>query len=186
MKALAMMILMMVLMILASCVDDRTPTSVVESEAKRKRDAGVDAPPPPDAPAQGTPGWVSCFTSGNPEAACNLSTSPGYCCFDNFVAPNNGSCIETSCSQSTLACDQDADCLSGEKCWAAQYRHADDSLFIAGACATAPPTEVQAGPWHLCRPDDGTCEAGQTCVQAEAAPANLYAFSPKIYVCHPF
>ena len=163
-------------------------TSVEIQEAKKKKDAAVDSPPPVDAPAEGEPGWVSCYTSGNPNAACNLSVNPIGCCFDGFVAPNNGSCIETTCQGSSLQCDGDEDCASGEKCWAVTTQSPSGNLRTNATCeASTPPTPPTpgGGPYHLCHVGDGTCDAGQNCVAADPT-AGLYQFSPKIHVCYPF
>lgn len=155
------------------------PGSEPDPLDKRRVDAAVE-PPAPDAPPAGAAGWVTCYTSGNPAVACDLSTS--YCCFDNFWVPNNGECIArtSTCVKSPLACDSDADCAAGEQCWGESFRDASDALRLDGRC-TATPTS-----WHLCQPGDGTCAAGQDCVQAEGSRAQLYGYAPTVYVCDPF
>lgn len=169
--------LAVVLLFAVACADNSADTTAVESAARPKKDAGADAAPLPDVPAPGTAGWVSCYTTGNPEAACDLSVPPGYCCFSNNYGPGLGSCIETTCATSKLSCDGDNDCAAGTKCWA--YLQAVN--HVEGACMISPPENPPAGPWHLCYPDDGSCDAGQTCVQARSVGIN--EFSPMIYVC---
>lgn len=164
-------------------------TSSVESYG-RKKDAGVDAPPPVDAPAQGTAGWVSCYSSGAPNAACNLTSN--ICCFDSYVSPNNGFCA-TSClpDRGRLHCDGDNDCPTAEQCIGYAYHTCEefpcDAIIINSQCSGQPePGIINAGPWHFCQPGDGTCAAGQDCVLAEGSQAQLYGYSPKMYVCYPF
>lgn len=168
--------------------------SAVESAGKR-RDAAIDSPPPVDAAPGGAAGYVSCLGSG-PAGACVLASR--YCCFDIFAPPNNGECLLNGASclmGGDLHCDTDADCSAGNKCWAYEFNDPDlddagsaGNLHVTGLCRSTPPVgepRQVAGPWHLCYPGDGTCNAGQTCVQADPTAA-LYAFSTKIYVCSPF
>lgn len=196
MKTVAVMVLMTVV----ACVNsDQTSTDSIESHGKR-RDAAIDSPPPPppvDAPAPGASGWVSCYSTGNPNKSCSLATG-SFCCFDNYTSSHNGWCTgapaPTVCTENTLFCDTDNDCASGQKCWARQYQDppppppegeegGGGNLHITASCENSPPSPVQAGPWHLCYPGDGTCAAGQACVQA--AQAQVHGLPSKIYVCSP-
>src|SRR5262245_49579762 len=105
------------LLAITACSID-VDTAQTEQQGKR-RDAAVP-PPIADAPAPGTAGWASCYTSGNPNAACNLAQQ--FCCFDEIDSPNNGWCVnnatppEATCTHSWNFCDGAEDCPTGSRC----------------------------------------------------------------------
>lgn len=154
-------------------------TSQTEQSVVRRRDAAVP-PPPADAPAPGTAGWASCFTSGNPLAACNLAVS--FCCFDAAAAGNNGFCT-TSCPKSEEHCDGLEDCSSGQTCFGSLWN--DDMNHWMLACSAAAPTTVGIYPVLMteiiCHTNAQCPAAKPTCTPSDTA-AN-YDLAANISVC---
>jgi hypothetical protein len=172
----------LILMIAACSTDDLGQT---EQEG-RKRDAAVDSPPPTDAPAPGTAGWASCYTSGNPSAACNLAQQ--FCCFDEIQAPNNGWCVnnasppETTCTRSWNFCDGNEDCASGARCNLHQMEAPlyPPAMIYSITCASS----WAAGDLQMCHgTGDTSCPSGTSCVLGEGSQAQLYGLPPNLYVC---
>lgn len=111
----------------------------------------------------GTAGSVSCYSEGNPSAACTL---PTHCCFTNYSAQHNGSCTSSSCTWGTINCDGPEDCGAGQRCCAHAIEDPNDGVVgytlacQQNACGAAPLNE------ELCHPTTmatGTCSAG-SCV----------------------
>lgn len=174
-------ILLSVLVLFAACTTtEDQATSQTEQSVVRKRDAAVPPPPPADAPAPGTAGWVSCFTSGNPNAACNLAVN--YCCFNAQVAGNDGSCT-TSCPHSEEHCDGPEDCSSGQTCFGSLWNDGMNHWMLA--CSTTAPSSVGINPVLMteimCHTNAQCPAAKPTCTPSDTA-AN-YDLAANISVC---
>src|SRR5574342_253038 len=172
-----------VLLVVCACAAVAAPsTSTAESYARRPKDAAVDSPPAADAPTSGAAGWASCYTSGSPDAACNLSSQ--FCCFNELDSPNNGWCTNwgSQCLRSWNFCDGNEDCPTGTLCTG----HIQPATFYEGNIfAIECRASLGAGDRQLCHPGDGTCPAGSACVLGESSAVGWYGLSPKIYVCDP-
>jgi hypothetical protein len=168
-------------------------------------DAGVEIdivsrvrrPPPPPPPDAGTitpdasaptgggdpgqPGVFSCYTEGNPGAACS---SPSHCCFSNYSSAHDGACSTSACTWGTESCDGPEDCASGQHCCAHVLIDPDWGIYgyqmacQASACGSAPVNQ------EMCHPTAtsarGTCSTGTACVPALGNDSDL---PPNLHIC---
>lgn len=163
-----------------------TPNLEESQQLGRKPDARVwhDAPPAPvDSPSPGAVGWTSCYTSGNPSAACNVSTQ--FCCFDSINIPHNGWCVNNpasfptdTCPHSWSRCDGNEDCPSGQRC----NEHFGPAVFYEGNAVTIECKSTwDAGDHQLCHgAGDTSCPSGTTCTQGNTLYGEM---PPTMYIC---
>lgn len=109
----------------------------------------------------GTPGLVSCYSEGSPEATCTL---PVHCCFTNYSSQHNGNCSTETCTYGTIECDGPEDCASGQYCCAHALSFGYKLACQDSACGPAPANQ------ELCHPTSsslaGTCSSAAACVTA--------------------
>lgn len=159
-----------------------------EEQYGKRRDAAIDSPPPADAPSPGTAGWVSCYTSGAPSAACNLASQ--FCCWNEIDSPNNGACQNwgTTCLRSWEWCDGNNDCPTEAPVCSARIVEAQYYVgtVFSVECRAALGTGYNGIPdRQMCSgPGDGSCPTGTTCVLGEGSQVMWYGMPPNMYVCN--
>ena len=113
---------------LAACGDARA-----ESEAQAARHHHPDASVTVDAAPAGS-NTVTCYSEGDPSATCNL---PVHCCFTDYSAYHDGTCMSDACAWGTISCDGPEDCGSGQSCCAnTLYDAAGEIAGVAVACTS--------------------------------------------------
>jgi hypothetical protein len=170
--------ILVLLVTLCACTNDTAlDTSSTEQAGKRHPDAAIvhDAARTADAALGTSPGVVSCYADGSPNAVCFLSVN--YCCFDNYSSSDNGYCT-TSCLHSDEHCDGQEDCPTGDRCYAHLWNDGETNHWTISCQAT--PTDPSD--YIMCHPNDGTCPTGTTCTQANPN-AMIYDFATPLYVC---